>query len=206
MLLPGRQVPPAVRGAQHATGRARSDRPIGMKAGNPTNPLTTARPLARAAAALACVLAAAPGLAAAGCARSPAGAGSPVPAPAIARLTMMGSRAAKTDGDAAPLQMTAVLTTHAEALTLSDTRRLRSRRRRRPGVPGHHAGHFTATAASRPLEQPRRPGATCPSSWTPGPSRYSTPGSAPALRRSRPPASDRSRTSPVTRTNGTVVP
>jgi hypothetical protein len=45
------------------------------------HPRTAARPLARAAAALACVLAVLSGLAVAGCAGPPAGAGSRVPAP-----------------------------------------------------------------------------------------------------------------------------
>jgi hypothetical protein len=134
----------------------RSDRPTGMKAGDGTHPLTAARAPARAAAALACVLAVVSGLAAAGCAGSPAGAGPPVPAPVISRLTVIGSRAAKADGDAAPLWMTAVLTTHAKALTSAT-----------PGdfVPDADGvpvflitmrGHFAATAASRP------PGAAAP--------------------------------------------
>jgi hypothetical protein len=78
---------------------------------------TAARPLAGAAAALAWGLAVAAGLAAAGCATSPAAAGSPVPARAIARLTLIADRAARASGDAAPAWMTAVLTTHAKALT-----------------------------------------------------------------------------------------
>src|SRR6266568_2571767 len=104
-----------------------------MKAADPTHPQTAARPLARAAAA-----------------------GSPVPAPVISRLTVIGSDAAKADGDTAPLWMTAVLTTHAKALTSAT-----------PGdfVPGTEGvpvflitmrGHFIATEASRP------PGAAAP--------------------------------------------
>jgi hypothetical protein len=127
-----------------------------MKAEDVTQPLTPARPLARAAAALACILAVVTGLAAAGCAESPARAGPPVPASAIPRLTAIGSRAATADADAAPLQMTAVLTTHGQALTSAT-----------PGdfIPGTGgvpvflvtmAGHFTATEASRP------PGAAAP--------------------------------------------
>jgi hypothetical protein len=134
----------------------RGDRPTGMKAGDVTHPRMAARPLARAAVALAWVLAVASGLAAAGCAGSLAGAGSPVPAPAISRLTVIGSRAAKANGDAAPLWMTAVLTTHAKALTSAT-----------PGdfVPGAGGvpvflvtmrGHFAADAASGP------PGAAAP--------------------------------------------
>jgi hypothetical protein len=65
------------------------------------HPLTAARPPARAIAALACVLAVVSGLAVAGCAWSPAETGSPVPAPAISRLTVIGSRAAKANGDPA---------------------------------------------------------------------------------------------------------
>ncbi len=67
-----------------------------------------------------------------------------------------GSRDAKADGDTAPLWMTAVLTTHAKALTSAT-----------PGdfVPGTEGvpvflitmrGHFIATEASRP------PGAAAP--------------------------------------------
>ena len=93
------------------------DRPTGMEAGKIMHPVTATRPLARGAAALACVLAIVSGLAAAGCARSPAGAGSPVPASAISRLTGIASRAAKAGGDAAPSWMTAVLTTRAKAHT-----------------------------------------------------------------------------------------
>ena len=134
----------------------RGDRPTGMKAGDLTHPRTAARPLARAAAALACVLAVLSGLAAAGCAGSPAGAGSPVPAPLMSRLTVIGSRAAKADGDAAPSQMTAVLTTHAKALTSATPGDLI------PGAGGVPVflltmrGHSAATAASRP------PGAAAP--------------------------------------------
>jgi hypothetical protein len=120
------------------------------------HPLTAARRPARVAAALACVLAMVSGLAVAGCAGSPAGAGSPVPAAAISRLTMIGSRVAKANGDSAPLRMTAVLTTHAKALTSAT-----------PGgfVPGAGGvlvflvtmqGHFAANAAPGP------PGAAAP--------------------------------------------
>jgi hypothetical protein len=79
--------------------------------------VTAARPLARAAAALACIWAAVFGLAAVGSAGSPSAAGSPVPAPAISRLTAIASRAAKVNGDSAPRGATAVLTTHAKAFT-----------------------------------------------------------------------------------------
>jgi hypothetical protein len=131
----------------------RGDRPTGMNAGDVRHP-RTACPLARAAAALACVLAVVSGLATAGCAVSPAGGGSPVPALAISRLTVIGSRAAKANGDAAPLWMTAVLTTHAKALTSAT-----------PGdfVPGADGvpvylvtlrGHFAADAAPGPLGAP----------------------------------------------------
>ncbi len=78
--------------------------------------LTAARPVALAAAALACVLAGLAGLAWAWAGSSSA-AGSPVPASAISRLTVLASRAAKANGDASPEWMTAVLTTHAKALT-----------------------------------------------------------------------------------------
>jgi hypothetical protein len=47
----------------------------------------------------------------------PPAAGSPVLAPAIARLIVIASRAAKAGGDFAPSWITAVLTTHAKALT-----------------------------------------------------------------------------------------
>ncbi len=64
------------------------------------HPPAAAQPPARAAAALAWVLALLSGLVVAGGAGSSAGAGSPVPAPAISRLTVIGSRAAKANGDA----------------------------------------------------------------------------------------------------------
>ena len=124
-----------------------------MKAGDLTHPLTAGRPLARAAAALACVLAM---LVAAGCAGSPAGTGSPVPAPTTSQLTVIGNRAAIADGDAGPSWMTAVLTTHAKALTSATPGDLT------PGGGGVPVflltmrGHFAATAASRP------PGAAAP--------------------------------------------
>jgi len=134
----------------------RRGRPTGMHTADSTHPRAAARPPAHAAAALASALALVSGLAVAGWAGSPARAGSPVPASAIPRLTAIASRAATGDGDAAPLQMTAVLTTHAKALTSAT-----------PGdiVPGADGvpvylvtmrGHFTATAASRP------PGAAAP--------------------------------------------
>jgi hypothetical protein len=77
-------------------------------------------------------------------------AGSPVPAPAIPRLTLIASRAAKASGDSAPSRITAVLTTHAKALTSAT-----------PGdfVPGTGAirvflitmrGHFVANGSRPP--------------------------------------------------------
>jgi hypothetical protein len=118
--------------------------------------MTAARPLARAATALACAWAVVFGLAAVGCARSPSAAGSPVPAPAISRLTVIASRAAKANGDSAPSWATAVLTTHARALTSAT-----------PGdfIPSADGtlvflvtmrGHFVANAAPGP------PGAAAP--------------------------------------------
>jgi hypothetical protein len=79
--------------------------------------LKFARPPARAAAALACVAVMVAGAAVAGCAASPPVPGSPVPTLAIPRLTLIASRAAKASGDSAPSRITAVLTTHAKALT-----------------------------------------------------------------------------------------
>jgi hypothetical protein len=142
-----------VRGMQPA---GRGDRPTGMKAEDVTHPLTAARPLARAAAALACVLAVVTGLAAAGCAGSSAGAGPPVPASAIPRLTAIGSRAAAADAGAAPLQMTAVLTTHVKALTSATPGDFVSGPGGAPVFLVTMRGHFTATEASRP------PGAAAP--------------------------------------------
>jgi hypothetical protein len=116
----------------------------------------TARPLARPAAALACAWAAVFGLAAVGCAESPPAAGSPVPASAISRLTAIASRAAKASGDSAPTWATAVLTTHAKALTSATPGDLI------PGADGTLVflvamrGHFVANAAPRP------PGAAAP--------------------------------------------
>jgi hypothetical protein len=50
-------------------------------------------------------------------AASPSAAASPVPASARAQLTEVASRAAAANGDASPEWVTAVLTTHAKALT-----------------------------------------------------------------------------------------
>ncbi len=118
--------------------------------------LRAGRALAGPAAALAWAAAAAAGLAVAGCVGSALAAGSPVPASAVPQLTMIASRAAKADGDPAPSQVTAVLTTHAKALTSAT-----------PGdfVPGSGGvrvflvtmrGHFVAYDASVP------PGAAAP--------------------------------------------
>jgi hypothetical protein len=120
------------------------------------HPLRTTRPAARALAALAGAVALACVLAAAGCGRSAAATGAPVPASAIPRLTAIAHRAATINGDPNPAWITAVLTTRAKALTSAT-----------PGdyVPGSaHVkvflitmrGHFTARNASRP------PGAKAP--------------------------------------------
>jgi hypothetical protein len=110
--------------------------------------LTIPRPVALVAAALACVAAALAGLAW-GHAGSPSAPGSPVPAPAISRLTALANRAATANGDASPQWITAVLTTHAKALTSAT-----------PGdlTPGGGIkvylvtmrGHFTAYGSSPP--------------------------------------------------------
>jgi hypothetical protein len=116
---------------------------------------TTCRP-GRVLGALAGAAVVASVLAAAGCGRVAATAGAPVPASAIGRLTAMAGRAATINGDAAPVWITAVLTTRAKALTSAT-----------PGdyVPGSaHVkvflitmrGHFTAGDASLP------PGAKAP--------------------------------------------
>jgi hypothetical protein len=74
-----------------------------------------ARRPARAAAALACVVAMLAAVAATGCA-GPARAAQ-VPATAVSQLTAAARRAAMLDGDRAPAWATAVLTTRAKALT-----------------------------------------------------------------------------------------
>jgi len=116
---------------------------------------TTRRP-GRVLAVLAGAAAVAPMLAAAGCGRAPAAAGTPVPAAAIGRLTAVARHAAAINGDPAPAWITAVVTTRARALTSA--------------TPGDHVprsahvkvflvtmrGHFTASEASRP------PGARAP--------------------------------------------
>src|SRR5712691_10625838 len=89
-----RRAPDELRGMQPA---GRGDRPTDVEAGGVLNPRTVTRRPAWAAAALACVLAMASGLAVAGCAGSPAGAASLVPASAISRLTVIGSRAARSE-------------------------------------------------------------------------------------------------------------
>lgn len=53
----------------------------------------------------------------AGCAGATVAAGRPVPTSAMPRLTAIAERAARVNGDAHPLWVTAVLTTHAKALT-----------------------------------------------------------------------------------------
>ena len=113
--------------------------------------LTAAR-LAALAVALACVLAGV----AWGWKGPPSVAGSPVPASAISRLTVLAGRAAQASGDASPQWITAVLTTRAKALTSAT-----------PGdvVPGSGGagvylvtmrGHFIAYDSSPP------PGAALP--------------------------------------------
>jgi hypothetical protein len=78
--------------------------------------LTAARPPGLAVAALACALTVLAGLAWSGTGPRPV-AGWRVPAPAVARLTVLADRVAQANGDASPEWMTAVLTTHAKALT-----------------------------------------------------------------------------------------
>jgi hypothetical protein len=134
-------------------------------------------------------------LAAVGCGQAPAA--------AIGRLTAMAHRAATINGDPNPVWITAVVTTRAKALTSAT-----------PGdyVPGSARvrvflitmrGHFTARDASRPS------GAKAPTgrylSLVTGAKtfRASTSASAPNRHRSRPPASDRSPTSPAAAIDGT---
>ncbi len=112
--------------------------------------------LAGAVAALAAGCTAPPSAAASAASASvpgspiPASTGSPVPASAVPRLAAIARSVAKEDGDAAPSQVTAVLTTRAKALTSAT-----------PGdlVPGSASiraflltmrGHFTATDATGP--------------------------------------------------------
>jgi hypothetical protein len=133
----------------------RGDRPTGNGDGDAMQPLNTTRS-ARTLAALAGAAALASVLAAAGCGRSAAATGAPVPASAIPRLTAIAHRAATINGDPSPAWIAAVLTTHAKALTSAT-----------PGdyVPGSaHVkvflitmrGHFTAREATGP------PGAKAP--------------------------------------------
>jgi hypothetical protein len=120
------------------------------------HPLRTTRPAARRLTALAGAAALASVLAAAGCGRSAAATGAPVPASAISRLAAIAHRAATINGDPGPAWIAAVLTTRAKALTSAT-----------PGdyVPGSaHVkvflitmrGHFTARDATGP------PGAKAP--------------------------------------------
>ncbi len=81
------------------------------------HPLRTTRPAARALTVLAGAVALASVLAAAGCGRSAAATGAPVPGSAIGRLTAIAHRAATINGDPHPAWITAVLTTRAKALT-----------------------------------------------------------------------------------------
>jgi len=117
--------------------------------------LTAARPLALVVAALVSVLAVLAGLAWGG-AGSPPATGAPVPVSAMARLTAVAGRAAEANGDASPQWMTAVLTTHAKALTSATPGDIV------PGTDGGRVylvtmhGHFTAYGSSPP------PGAALP--------------------------------------------
>jgi hypothetical protein len=79
--------------------------------------LRTTCPQGRVRAVLAGAVATASVLAAVGCGRTAAAAGAPVPASAIGRLTAIAHRAATINGDPAPAWITAVMTTHAKALT-----------------------------------------------------------------------------------------
>ena len=69
---------------------------------------------------------------------------------------MIGARAAKASGDTTPLQMTAVLTTHAKALTSATPGDVVSGAGDVPVFLVTMRGNFVATAASRP------PGAAAP--------------------------------------------
>jgi hypothetical protein len=117
--------------------------------------LRAARPLALVVAALACALGVSAGLVW-GWTGPPSATRSPVPASAIARLTVLASRAAAANGDPSPEWMTAVLTTHAKALTSATPGDIV------PGAGGARVylvtmrGHFTAYGASPP------PGAALP--------------------------------------------
>jgi hypothetical protein len=95
-------------------------------------------------------------LSAAGCTRTSGAAGASIPASVIGRLTAIARSAATANSDPAPEWITAVRTTHAQALTVAT-----------PGdsVPGSGRaavflitmrGHFTANDVSRP------PGAKAP--------------------------------------------
>jgi hypothetical protein len=119
--------------------------------------VTVRAPGARATeAALACLAALLCGAALAGCGTSAAAGGRAVPASAVPRLTAMAERAAKINGDASPVWVTAALTTHAKALTSATPGDLV------PGTDGVPVylvtmyGHFTAYAVSVP------PGAKAP--------------------------------------------
>lgn len=118
--------------------------------------LRITRPPGRLLTAMAGAAAVASVLAVAGCGQTAAAAGTQVPAQVIGRLTAMAHRAAAINGDSAPAWITAVVTTHAKALTSAT-----------PGdyLPGSgHTkvflitmrGHFTARDATGP------PGAKAP--------------------------------------------
>ena len=112
--------------------------------------LRTTRPPGRLLTAMAGAAAVASVLAVEGCGQTEAAAGTQVPAQVIGRLTAMAHRAAAIDGDSAPAWITAVVTTHAKALTSAT-----------PGdylpASGHTKvflitmrGHFTARDATGP--------------------------------------------------------
>ena len=114
------------------------------------HPLRITRRPARVLASLGGAAALASVLASAGCGSAPAAAGGAVPGWVTGRLTAIAHRAAAINGDLHPAWITAVLTTHAKALTSAT-----------PGdfVPGSARvkvflitmrGDFTANAVSRP--------------------------------------------------------
>lgn len=109
-----------------------------------------ARRVPAPATTMACVVALLSGLLATGSAGPSAASGRPVPPSAIGTLTALARRAARLNGDAHPAWVTAVVTTHALALTSATPGDLV------PGTEGVQVylltmqGHFTDNLASGP--------------------------------------------------------
>jgi hypothetical protein len=104
-----------------AAGDDRAKLDAEPEARSATQPIAAASRLTSMAAAVLgrSMAVAAAVLTVAACGGAAAATGRPVPTSAVPRLTAIAERAARVNGDAHPVWVTAVLTTHAKALTLA---------------------------------------------------------------------------------------